>query len=192
MKKRIKYRRKGTLHLIAGLLVASALLRIGGGTGAAFADSLVPPSPQAKEAVVATVDDVEKDALLSALQEREARLVLREKALEDRFQAIAVAESEISEQLNALKDAEDALRATIAIADTAAESDLARLTAVYENMKPKEAAALFEEMSPEFSAGFLGRMRPDAAALIMTQLSPQTAYTISVVLAGRNANVPTE
>ena len=57
-------------------------------------------------------------------------------------------------------------------------------------MKPKDAAALFEEMSPEFAAGFLGLMRADAAALIMTGLEPTTAYSISVILAGRNANVP--
>jgi len=192
MTKRVKYKRKGTLHVIAGLLVASAFLRIGSGSGAAFAESLVSPPPKVTNDVAAPDNDMQKDALLVALQEREARLQLRERALEDRLQAIAVAESEISEQLNALKNAEEALRATMAVADTAAESDLARLTSVYENMKPKEAAALFEEMSPEFSAGFLGRMRPEAAALIMTQLTPQTAYTVSVVLAGRNAGVPTE
>lgn len=45
-------------------------------------------------------------------------------------------------------------------------------------------------MDPGFAAGFLGRMRPEAAAGIMTGLSPETAYTISVVLAGRNADVP--
>lgn len=192
MSKRVKYKRKGTLHVIAGLLIASAFLRIGGGSGAAFAESLTAPAPQMKDDTEAPDNNIQKDALLSALQEREARLELREKALEDRLQAIAVAESELSEQLAALQNAEESLRATMAVADTAAETDLARLTTVYENMKPKEAAALFEEMAPEFSAGFLGRMRPEAAALIMTQLTPQTAYTVSVVLAGRNAGVPTE
>ncbi|NHX27768.1 hypothetical protein HA397_27890, partial [Escherichia coli] len=83
--------------------------------------------------------------------------------------------------------AEDSLRATLTLAETAAESDLARLTAVYENMKPKDAAGLFEQMSPDFAAGFMGMMRPDAAAQIMAALDPATAYSISVVLAGRNA-----
>ena len=78
----------------------------------------------------------------------------------------------------------------MAYADTAAEGDLARLTAVYENMKPKDAAALFEEMDPDFAAGFLGRMRADSAAGIMAGLSPPVAYSVSVLLAGRNANVP--
>ena len=61
---------------------------------------------------------------------------------------------------------------------------------IHENMKPKDAAALFEEMAPEFAAGFLGRMRPDAAGAVMAGLDPKTAYTISVLLAGRNADVP--
>jgi len=35
-------------------------------------------------------------------------------------------------------------------------------------------------------------MRPEAAAAIMAGLTPQAAHTFSVVLAGRNANVPKE
>ena len=81
---------------------------------------------------------------------------------------------------------------TLALADGATEADVARLTTVYEQMKPKESAALFEEMDPTFAAGFLARMRPEAAAGIMAGLSPEAAYTISVVLAGRNGAVPTE
>ena len=74
----------------------------------------------------------------------------------------------------------------------AVENDLAALTSVYENMKPKEAAPLFEAMDPVFAAGFLARMRPEVAAGIMAKLSPDAAYSISVILAGRNANVPRE
>ena len=50
----------------------------------------------------------------------------------------------------------------------------------------------FEEMTPEFAAGFMARMRPDTAAAVMAGLEPATAYSISVVIAGRNARVPTE
>ena len=45
-------------------------------------------------------------------------------------------------------------------------------------------------MEPDFAAGFLGRMRPDAAAAVMAGLTPETAYSISVILAGRNATAP--
>ena len=76
------------------------------------------------------------------------------------------------------------------LADGAAEKDIQNLTAVYQAMKPKDAAALFETMSPEFAAGFLGRMPPEAAAAILSGMSSEAAYGVSVIVAGRNAEVP--
>ncbi len=131
-------------------------------------------------------------AVLAALDMREERLVTQEKQLADRQSALADAERDISFQLARLEAAEAQLEALLTLSDTAAEGDLARLTSVYENMKPKEAAALFEEMAPKFAAGFLGRMRPEAAARIMAGLKPESAYGMSVMLAGRNADLPKE
>lgn len=180
---------RGALHIISGMLIASAIVRMSVHAGPALADS----EEEQRDHVVETPrDHAETGSLLAALQAREARLDERETQLQNRIQALHVAEVEIEEKMQALVAAEENLRATIALADSAAETDLERLTSVYENMKPKEAAALFTEMSPQFAAGFLGMMRPDAAALIMTELEPETAYSFSVVLAGRNANVPTE
>jgi hypothetical protein len=88
------------------------------------------------------------------------------------------------------REAEERLRGLMTLAEDSAEGDLAQLTSVYENMKPKEAALLFERMSPDFAAGFLGRMRPEAAAAIMSGLPPELGYSISVLLAGRNAARP--
>jgi flagellar motility protein MotE (MotC chaperone) len=129
--------------------------------------------------------------LLRTLREREQRVEAAEDRVSQRARTFEVAEEEIGRQLLLLQETETALRATMALAETAAEDDVARLTAVYENMKPKDAVPLFEAMAPDFAAGFLGRMRPDAAAGVLAGLSPDAAYTISVILAGRNANVPT-
>ena len=79
---------------------------------------------------------------------------------------------------------------TVAVADQAAEADVARLVTLYESMKPKEAAPVFEAMAPDFAAGFLARMRPDSAAQVLAGLKPETAYAISLLMAGRNANAP--
>ena len=181
-------RGRGTLHILTGLLVASAVVRISAGAGPAFAQADEPAEIAQEEQPIAGGTD----ALLAAFQAREARLTAREAQMRDRMQALQVAEAEIEEKLDALKAAETALSATIAQADRVSETDISQLTAVYENMKPKDAAALFEEMTPQFAAGFLGMMRADAAAQIMTELEPETAYSFSVVLAGRNANAPTE
>ena len=100
--------------------------------------------------------------------------------------------SAVADDLRRLEQAEEDLRATMAQADKAAETDIDQLTAVYENMKPDQASALFQMMEPSFAAGFLGRMRSDAAAAILAGLEPDLAYSISVVLAGRNAEVARE
>ena len=54
------------------------------------------------------------------------------------------------------------------MADGAAEKDIARMTTVYEAMKPAEAAQIFERMDVAFAAGLLARMRPEAAANVLT------------------------
>ena len=190
MTRKVKRRSSGgTLHVIAGLLLASAVVRVGAHAGPAMADI---SNDVAQESETKAPEVADTGTLLAALQAREASISEREAQLDERMQALRVAELEIEKKLQTLIAAEENLSSTIALADSAAETDLARLTTVYENMKPKEAAALFTEMSPQFAAGFLGLMRPDAAALIMTELEPQTAYSFSVVLAGRNALTPTD
>lgn len=197
-KKKPKIKRKGgrsTLILIAGFFLASGFLRLGSGTGSAIA----------REVEALSHAEIEKESepqicesgegigdLLLAIKARETRVAEQEEKLTSRLQALSVAEVSMKKNLTALIEAEEKLKATMALADTASEDDLAGLTAVYENMKSKDAIPLFEEMDPQFSAGFLGRMRPETAASIFAGLTPAKAYTISVILAGRNAGVPTE
>ncbi len=183
---------KGSVLLIAALLISSAGLRVWSGADQARAkESALLATTIAADTVSPTpVSSQELTPLLRAFQEREARIVQQERQIALRLKGLEVADAQIEKRIKHLQDAERALRETLQLADGAAEKDILRLTAVYENMKPKTAAAVFEQMEPAFAAGFLGRMRPDAAAGIMAGLSPQIAYTISVILAGRNANVP--
>ncbi|WP_239479522.1 MotE family protein [Actibacterium sp. 188UL27-1] len=130
--------------------------------------------------------------LLARLLEREKQVTRREEALRSREVTLNRIQKEVTANLRALEEAETRLEETMAVAGTAAESDLDRLTRVYENMKPKDAVALFQEMTPTFAAGFLGRMKPDAAAAVMSGLRPETAYSVSLILSGRNLNAPTD
>lgn len=192
----VKKRRKtgrGALFLVSAMLISSGLLRLGAEHGQALAEALTKaaePVPVLDMNTEALRNDLE--SLMVTLRDREARLDRRAEQIEDRMRALRLVEEQIDQKLAELKTAEEGLSATLSLVETAAETDLARLTSVYENMKPKDAAALFEEMAPEFAAGFLGRMRPDAAAKILTGLTPPTAYSISVILAGRNARAPSQ
>jgi flagellar motility protein MotE (MotC chaperone) len=187
--KHTKKKRIGTLSAIAGLLICSAALRMIGISSEAIAASdqgALPATEQVRE--TPEQETAELDALLESFKERETTLADEEAQLNERAQVIEKMEAALSAKLLELEQAEASLRELLAIADTASEDDVARLTAVYENMKPKNAAIVFEEMEPSFAAGFLARMRPDAAASVMMGLKPKTAYAISVVLAGRHSN----
>lgn len=181
----------GTLPVLAGLLMASGLVRLGDGTGGYLIREF-----GAIAATAATAPEEERDraedelsVILEALQTREAELDAREARLAEREARLGEIEERVRSQMAEMARAEENLSELLKLADTAAEADLARLTTVYESMNPKEAAKVFTEMEPAFAAGFLGRMRPDAAAAVMAGLDPQVAYSISVMIAGRNAQL---
>ena len=173
------------LPVVAGMLLLSALARLGAGAGEVLAEE----SATATASVPAGETTAE---LLAAFQAREERAAAREAEISRRMEELRAAEADLAAQIAALDEAEESLAATLAIAETAAQDDLGRLSRVYEAMKPQDAAALFAAMDPAFAAGFMGLMRPEAAAAVMTNLEPEAAYAISAVLAGRNALAPTE
>lgn len=175
---------QGSLVILALILASSGALRVGAGVGAAMANSAADDATEPLNCPVPPA------AVAAALVGREGQVKDQEVMLEERMAALALAEAAIAKRLVELQTAEAELRKTLTIADGAAEKDLARLTAVYEAMKPADAATLFQTMAPEFAAGFLGRMRPEIAATVMAGMKPDTAYSISVLIAGRNATAP--
>lgn len=191
MRARRTMRRKGAraLPVLAGLLIASAVLRLGDGRAVEAATELLG-SARAHAADTPAGEVGELDGILAALKEREAALEARAAELDERAAVIAEGEAALAGQLAEIEAAEERLRALVKLADTAAEDDLARLAAVYESMKPAEAGRLFEQMPPAFAAGFLSLMRPEVSAAILAQVPPDIALAISVVLAGRNATNP--
>lgn len=187
--------RTGVLITVSGMLLASVGLRLADGdmVSAAYA-AVTEPDVTAQHMIdVAQCPPTqEAEEVLAAFAERDSALAQREQALAERQDQIAAAEVELTNRLSELVAAEESLQLTLSLAERAAETDVGRLTTVYENMKPRDAAALFSTMAPDFAAGFIGRMNPESAAAILTGLEPDIAYAISVVLAGRNADVPTE
>ncbi|NJM81752.1 MAG: hypothetical protein HC844_03990 [Tabrizicola sp.] len=182
---------RGALFMLALLLASSGALRVGSDVGVALARS-GEGGPVEDPVLKPEMCGETPTGLTEALKLREERVAAQEAAIRDRLAAVALADEAITRRMTEMQALEEELTSTIALADGAAEADLARLTTVYETMKPKDAAALFEAMAPDFAAGFLGRMSPEAAAAILSGMSSETAYSISVIVAGRNAKAPTE
>ena len=180
---------RGALFIVAMLFATSGALRLGSGVGSALARSEDAPEPGPVAAPAACQTPL---AVAEALNLREARLAVQEAALQDRLAALALADQAMAGRMAEMAAMEEELKTTLALADGAAEADIQRLTAVYQAMKPKDAAALFNTMSPEFAAGFLARMPPEPAAAILSGMSSEAAYGVSVIVAGRNARAPKE
>ncbi len=179
-------RGRGALGIVAIILACSGALRLGSGIGSALAQvqSMRPVVTQAAACPAPPI------ALAEALSRREAKVRTDEAAIAQREAALALANQAISKRMGELKAAEDQMKRTVSLADGAAESDLTKLTSVYEAMKPADAARLFNAMDPDFSAGFLARMHPDAAAAILSGMTAEAAYSVSALIAGRNAKAP--
>ncbi|WP_112320726.1 MotE family protein [Oceanibium sediminis] len=174
--------RIGALGLLSLCFLGSAAVRLLD-AGPVIAQELAETRNPAGGEVGCTPAD---DVLLAAVTERSQQLEVRERALAERQALLDVAEAEIAEKRAALALAEEQLAATMAIADSAAEQDLQRLTAIYENVKPKRAAGIFESMDTSFAAGILARMSPATAGEILTLIDANRAYEISVLMAARN------
>lgn len=191
------------LPVLTALFATGAALQLVTGLGAALAQYPVPPADPAQtvpapaqtatpQGAPQTATPTETAQWLLDLRTRESTLQRREAQLAERETLINAAQTRLQDQMLALAAVEDELSATMALADRAAEEDISRLVTVFEAMKPEEASAVFAEMAPDFAAGFLGRLNPEAAAAILAGLEPRLAYTLSALLAGRNALVPRE
>lgn len=182
-------RRISLLSILGAVFVVSALLRLGlvgeafntapaiASSGSQTSDLAGPVAP-----IRSALDEVER---------LRADLLRREAEIADRERAVAAAQILVEERLAELEATEERLRDLIALSDAASETDIDRLTRVYETMEPEAAAPLFAQMEPSFAAGFMSRMTPASSAALMAELDPQTAYAISVILATRNATAPT-
>lgn len=175
-----------------GLGALAAALALSGMTRLVSANLAATGHPPLAPAPAADGGTDEMRLLVREVMARDAALAEREAALALREQDLRVAAEEVRRALDDLAAADAALEARMFASDGASEADLGRLTAIYEGMRPKDAAALFETMDPVFAAGFLARMAPDAAAGVFSNLTPTAAYAVSARIAGRNAGAATE
>lgn len=183
------------LMVVAIMLVGSAAIRFSDGIGPVMADA-TKGAVDSGAAAIRAATEPELDLLQKSLLSREADLVAQAEIVAAREAAAQAAEEEIARRQaeldaaeNELAHAEADLERRVRTAKTANETDIAKLVAVYEAMKPQDAAEVFEAMSPEFASGFLSEMSPNTAAMILADLSPEFAYSVSVLMAGRNAGM---
>ena len=115
------------------------------------------------------------------------RIKHRESKIGEREAALQKLETTLTAQLVGIDAANANLKGQIAALKAGASEDLTHLVGMYQTMKPKLAAKIFNSMDAAFAAGFLREMNSSTAGLIMANMDAKRSYTISVIIAQRNA-----
>ncbi len=153
-----------------------------------IADAASQPAPM--ETTHATDAQLCVDGeLAEAVRARTVALDAEETALSERKAKLAVYDSQIEKRLSELEGVNDNLRATMDEHRATQNADIAKLAAIYEGMKPKQAGDIINEMDPKFAAGLLAAMNAEQAAQVVATLDSKKAYLISIILANRSQSL---
>ncbi|MEQ8327441.1 MAG: hypothetical protein RIE84_14575 [Parvibaculum sp.] len=153
------------------------------GEGPAEGDSAVATQPAAPAEEAAAPISKSEMTVLESLSERRKELATRAEALDTRERLLAAAEKRVEDRIAELKEIEARINARIGEQDAENEARLAGLVAMYETMKPKDAARIFERLDMGVLLDVVKRMQPRKMAAVMAAMDPVTAQDLTVELA---------
>ena len=123
--------------------------------------------------------------ILERLQERRQQLDTRARELDIREGLLAAAEKRVEARLTELKEVEAHIAAASEKKDEAETIRLKSLVAMYENMKPRDAAKIFDRLELGVLIEVASQIKPRTMADILAQMSPDIAEHLTVELASR-------
>lgn len=153
---------------------AAAPVMDGAGAGDAIAGTKNPENLSSAE-----------KALLDRLQARRQELDGRAQELDLRENLLRAAEKKIEDQLVELKAVEDRIAEAEAARKNEEDAKLKDLVIMYENMKPKQAAAIFDVMDMKVLVEVTSKMAPKKAGDVIARMEPTVAERLTVALARR-------
>jgi flagellar motility protein MotE (MotC chaperone) len=137
------------------------------------------PVDLAKEAGISAAEF----RLLQSLQERRQTLDSRERDIVTRENVLKTADGRITERMAALKLVEGNIQKLLGQVDDLEAARIASLVAVYEKMKPKDAARIMEGLEEEVLLKIAQRMKTQPMALILANMSGERARRVTQRLA---------
>jgi flagellar motility protein MotE (MotC chaperone) len=126
-----------------------------------------------------TKDDSSEGAINARLGERRDALDQREKELEMRSALVEAAEKRLEERTAELKALEDKVNKLVEANKTAEQQQFVSLVAMYENMKPKDAATIFNQLDLPVLLGVVNAMNPRKVAPILARMDPMKAKALT-------------
>lgn len=152
-------------------------------TGPAVGPPMCLPVDLAKEAGISAAEF----RLLQSLQERRQTLDSRERDIVTRENVLKAADGRIGERLTALKAVEGNIQKLLGQVDELEAARITSLVAVYEKMKPKDAARIMEGLDEEVLIKIAQRMKTQPMAMVLANMSGERARRITQRLAAIDA-----
>lgn len=137
-------------------------------------------------------DVPEAVALAGTLKERTLRVERYLASMEERKTELSQAEDALRKRAEELKRRKDALGAHNENKSVAIQDDIDRLIAVYDQMKPAEAAAILTNLPSDFAAEILMRVDPENGARIIASVEPRQAALLTAEMGARSVRNPQE
>jgi len=127
-----------------------------------------------------------QEAVIARLGARRTELDSREAEIEMRLALVEAAEKRIAERTTALEALEARVKALVEAKKASDDSQFNAIVAMYETMKPKEAAAIFDELEMPVLLRVASAVTPRKMALIMARMQPQRAKELTASMAAED------
>jgi flagellar motility protein MotE (MotC chaperone) len=124
-------------------------------------------------------------AILERLQERRTELDSRDRDLDMRENLIKAAEKRLAAHVAELKEVEKRITAAHEARDEDEAKRFKSIVAMYENMKPKDAARIFDRLDMKVLVEVSTQLKPRTMSEIMAAMSAEAAQRLTVELASR-------
>lgn len=124
-------------------------------------------------------------AVLERLQERRQELDSRARELEIRESLLKAHEQRIEAKVEELKGVETRITAATRQKDDADAQRFKSIIAMYESMKPKDAARIFDRLDMTVLVDVASNMKPQKMSDVLAQMQPDAAEKLTVELARR-------
>ncbi|MEC8163727.1 MAG: flagellar protein FlbB [Pseudomonadota bacterium] len=121
--------------------------------------------------------------LLQELAERRNVLDAREQQLEEREALLKAAEQRLLEKQTVLNSTKDEIKALLKKQDKQEKAKINQLVAIYENMKPKDAANIFNELEMPVLLQVIKNMKERKVAPVIASMSAEKARLLTKELA---------
>lgn len=131
-------------------------------------------------ALMAGCTDVPEAVVLADnLRQRGLRIERYMQDIDRRKSELAVADKQITDKLIELRKLRQQLNDRDSTVSRGQTDDIARIIAVYDQMKPEQAAMVLSNLPPEFAAQILARVQPETGARIMASVEPGQAALLT-------------